>query len=498
MTLRNQENFPSLEKKPEKKRKEKAVEMKSDKEEAMETIEQNNNSKNNKGAPLTEKIDKPLKKAVDKKEETVSLNNLGEKILIESGMPQAEVNKLTKEEIREKIKEVLGEKKLQPEKEAGIPVKNIDRKEFTFKYWEEKAERFEGREKIGFLASAISRLRAIESFEGVSQNYKEKARKQIENIKKTIEELERENALKKPGKKEETKKDIEQKNNGPEKDLPVKEKKDLFKEEKRKAKAAFGKRLMSKGYSEEETAAILNSPGINQMIEDFWKKEKENEEKNDYEKLMERVGKMYDEAVELKKKKEAEEKEKSDKEARLKNLRSQMKELFNQALKAKDQDDFEIFRENIGDVEGKKYNHEAIRNAYLKKLGWSVKYDAFNSRAWLTDSEGNFINKEGSPTKSKKEKIEFKTQWRFPEETPFVVFLREQVKKRFVGSQEIAEKAKTEVKTDNRTEKQKKEDEKEWEKVHGPSGMADVWDATYGTPKKKKSFWQKLKEFWSG
>lgn len=498
MTLRSQENLPSLEKKPEKKRKEKAFEMKSDKEEAMEIIEQNNNSKNNKGALLAEKIDKPPKKAVDKKEETVSLNNLGEKILIESGMPEAEVNKLTKEEIREKIKEVFGEKKPQPEKEAGSPVKNIDRKEFTFKYWKERAEEFEGREKIGFLRSAISRLKAIEFFEGSSQDYKEKARTQIEKIKKTIEGLEKENALKKPEEKEGIKKDIEQKNNGPEKDLLVKEKKDLSKEGKRRVKAAFGKRLMSKGYSEEETAAILNSPGINQTIEDFWKAEKENEEKSDYEKTMERVGKMYDEAVELKKKKEAEEKEKSSKEAKLKDLRSQMKELFNEALKTKDQDDFEIFKESIGDVEGKKYNHEAIRDAYLKKLGWNVKYDAFNSKAWLTDSEGNFIDKEGSPTKSKKEKIEFKTQWRFPEETPFVVFLREQVKKRFGEFQKTVEKAKTEVKTDNRTEKQKKEDEKEWEKVHGPSGMADVWDATYGTPKKKKSFWQKLKEFWSG
>jgi len=115
----------------------------------------------------------------------------------------------------------------------------------------------------------------------------------------------------------------------------------------------------------------------------------------------------------------------------LKNIRSKLKKESLLSKNKKDINEFEEFQKSIGDVKEKKYNHGAIRDAYLTKLGWEIKYNALNSKAWLVDKEGNYIDRNGNTTKNKKERREFKTQWEITKETDFIKFLREQTKKRF-------------------------------------------------------------------
>jgi len=521
MSFKDQEKFPSLGKKPKKGGKEKAIERISDEEEAMETMDQRNTSfKNDKEGTPTKKVSKSADESIgkrEKQEENRVENDLARKILIKCNIPEAEVNAMTKEQIQKKLEKVLGveETPLKKEKtvsETGFSVKNINEKEFTNKHWNDRTKNLNKNEKINYLKTgAIGRLNAIMSSENATEEERKKAKAQIGKLQKIIGNLENKNINEKtPSKRKKT---SEAKKIKPE--VFSKEEAGLTKKQWKEAKALYGKLLMGKeGHSEQDVETILNSSTIKPIIENFYRNRQKEQEKDGFERKREQIWKMYDEAVE------------GQKEKRLKDLRAQMKALFGEALKGQQKDQFEEFKKSIGDVEGKKYNHEAIKDAYLKKLGWKVKYDAFSSKAWLVplNDEKKFIDKNGSPTDKKKERAEFKTQWRFPEETPFIQFLREQARKKMGGAeikvesklspeenyrkwkehfssmaevQETIEEAEKEAKLDKRTEKQKKEDEKKWEKIHGPSGMVDVWEATYGTEKKKKSFWQKFKEFWT-
>jgi hypothetical protein len=257
----------------------------------------------------------------------------------------------------------------------------------------------------------------------------------------------------------------------------------------------LARRYLGKGWSEEEINGMRSSPGWRKEVEAFLVAEKQTE------------GSTV-------------EKQKEDK---LKGIREQIMAMYEEALKGKQRSPFEEFKQNINEVTGGKFVYETIRDTCLKKLGWNVKYDAWNSKAWLVDGAGNFIDKNGGVSKNKKDRTEFKTQWRFPTETPFINFLMAQVEKKLGGTQspaevkaspeenikrwrehfgpmaevqEMIEKAEKEAKSDKRTEKQKEEDYKKWKKIHGPSGMAEAWEETEGSQTKKpKSFWQQVKEF---
>ncbi|MBL7142291.1 MAG: hypothetical protein ISS83_01305 [Candidatus Pacebacteria bacterium] len=271
-------------------------------------------------------------------------------------------------------------------------------------------------------------------------------------------------------------------------------------EEFKKAESMLARRYLEKGLAEDEINEMRRSMGWRKEVNDFLAAEKRTQEPTLAE-------------------------QKTEKTNKLKEIKEQLKATYGEALDGKHRNQFEEFKESIGDVPGKKYNHEAIRDSYLAKLGWKVKYDAFNSKAWLVDGDKNFIDKNGAATKNKKEKIEFKTQWRFPTETPFIKFLMAQVEKKLGGTQspveakaspeenikqwkehfgplaevqEEIEKAEKEAGSDKRTEEQKKEDYKKWKEYHASSGMAEVQEEIERSQTKKpKSFWQRLKSFFS-
>lgn len=488
-----------------------------------ETLEGQADKKNNKP-------DKAVKKSADfsvpksRQEETIEVTNQTEEktendidrrlaeasynifkgTLGDKSISQEQFNNMTEEQRIKLYKEVFPregvssqnktiEQKIEApiKNETEISVENVDRKEFTNKYWKGKIENLSNnREKIAHLSSDIARLKAIESYKNSSESRKKKATKQIERLREMQNELAKEISSKdieqepKITKKVETNsrksndkflknttmenkeyrsksisevlrdqysdKDMEEvkKNLKAEKPEASLEKGDNL-AEKEKDREAFTRRLMKEEALKEVIGALFDSQNIREMVENK-KEQKDNEPEDNFKNLMEGLKKiieifvrMYDEMVAGETKKETAEKQvekkKTKKEEFADLIAARIVATLGEASKEKPKSEFEEFRKSVEGEKGKKYDHEKIKNEYLKKLGWEVKYNAFNGKAWLVDKEGNFIDKNGAVTKNKKEKVEFKTQWRFPFETPFIIFLRNQVEKKMGGTEDKTE-----------------------------------------------------------
>ncbi len=272
------------------------------------------------------------------------------------------------------------------------------------------------------------------------------------------------------------------------------EKKRPKNEEFKKAESMLARRYLEKGLTEDEINEMRRSMGWRKEVNAFLAAEKRTQEPTLAE-------------------------QKTEKTNKLKEIKEQLMAMYEEALKGKQRNQFEEFKENINEVTGGKFVYETIRDACLKKLGWGVKYDFWNSRAWLIDSAGNFIDKNGGVAKNKKDRTEFKTQWRFPTETPFIKFLMAQVEKKLGGTQSPAEskvspeenikqwkehfgplaemqeeieKSQTPVES----KPSSKEDREKWREQFGI--LAEVQEEIERPQTKKpKSFWQRLKSFFS-
>lgn len=361
--------------------------------------------------------------------------------------------------------------------EKNVPAveKNIKKEEFTTEYWiDGLKEDFSKKKKIGYLNSAISRLRLIAE----NPKFQKKAEMQIVRLQKTIDNIqemepEKMNAEMKTAdywinkaKKIYGDKSINDKgravwlnttveflkrNNvfqeeinkfkqevdrikNPEKIQIKKEplakvkKEDPTKKEFKIKEAPYLAFLMEKEISEEEIKRMKKDIiEWKSRVEAYWEATKEDEQSD-------KNSQKEQPREEVKKDKEAPETIKAQ-------IREEEKKSEEKKLNPMEEFDKEIEiikggRDIYGRILSSDLAYEKIRNFYLEKLGWSVKYNFLHTKAWIIDREGAFINEQGESVKTKKEKrAEFKTHWKFPNtETPIIKFLREQLKKKFEGS----------------------------------------------------------------
>lgn len=358
--------------------------------------------------------------------------------------------------------------------EKKIDIENINPEEFKTKYWMDRIDNLDNRNKISLLEKAISRLGMIASSD--ERKYGKKVERIIKSLQDSIENI----------KKMEPEEKIENKN--PEAKtggVSSEEDKEYLKSilidydngKRITRNSKFAgvleragvdiKKLTATQFIEkaqeiiEKTDLMNKSKGVNQEISANQltkKKTIERQEIPEYKSAEELAAEESDKKFEksrergdqLEKKdipeyKFAEELDAEQKDKAAEEIKEKIKieQNKNEIKKLSPLEEFDKKIEAIksgknayGEVLSSGLAYERIRNLYLEELGWSVKYNFWHSKAWLVNKEGAFINEQGETVKTKKEKrAEFTTHWKFPNtDTPIIKFMRAQLEKKFESS----------------------------------------------------------------